>query len=40
MGDRFMLLDVAKQRMGRLGVLGIGFSPKRMQFYTPEPQRG
>lgn len=40
MGDRFLLLDVAKQRMGRLGVLGIGFSPKRMQFFTPEPQGG
>ncbi len=36
MGDRFLLLDVAKQRMGRLGVIGIGFSPARMKFYTPE----
>lgn len=35
LGDRFMLLDVAKQRMGRLGVLGMCFSPKKMEFYTP-----
>lgn len=36
MGDRFLLLDVAKQRMGRTGVLGIGFSPRKMAFYTPK----
>lgn len=39
MGDRFMLLDIAKQRMGRLGVIGVGFSPRRMQFYTPQTER-
>jgi len=36
MGDRFLLLDVAKQRMGRTGVLGVGFSPRKMDFYTPK----
>lgn len=40
MGDRFMLLDVAKQRMGRLGVIGVGFSPRTMKFYTPQTERG
>ena len=40
MGDRFMLLDVAKQRMGRLGVIGVGFSPRTMKFYTPQAERG
>lgn len=40
MGDRFMLLDVAKQRMGCLGVIGVGFSTKRMKFYTPNPEGG
>lgn len=39
MGDRFMLLDIAKQRMGPRGVIGVGFSPKRMQFYTPQAER-
>lgn len=39
MGDRFLLLDVAKNRMGRIGKIGIGFSPKRMQFYTPRGER-
>lgn len=36
MGDRFLLLDVAKQRMENVGVIGIGFSPRRMAFYTPQ----
>lgn len=36
MDDRFLLLDVAKQRMGRLGVIGVCFSPKIMDFYTPQ----
>lgn len=40
MGDRFLLLDVAKQRMGRLGVIGVGFSPRTMKFYTPQAERG
>lgn len=34
-GDRFLLLDVAKQRMGRTGVIGICFNPQKMEFYTP-----
>lgn len=36
MGDRFLLLDVAKQRMGSIGTIGVGFSPKRMKFYSPQ----
>lgn len=36
LGDRFLLLDVAKQRMGRLGVQGVCFSPQKMTFYSPE----
>ena len=37
-GDRFLLLDVAKQRMGRVGTIGVGFSPKRMKFYSPQTE--
>lgn len=35
MGDRFLLLDVAKQRMGRTGILGVQFAPKQMRFLNP-----
>ncbi|MBP3541838.1 MAG: hypothetical protein J6K72_08540 [Clostridia bacterium] len=35
-GERFLLLDVAKQRMGKIGTIGIGFSPKKMGFYSLE----
>ncbi len=38
MGDRFLLLDVAKQRMGSIGTIGVGFSPKRMKFYSPQTE--
>lgn len=33
---RFLLLDVAKQRMGRTGILGVCFNPQRMRFYSPK----
>ena len=39
MGDRFLLLDVAKNRMGRTGTIGVGFSSSRMSFYTPQTER-
>lgn len=32
----FLLLDVAKQRMGRTGILGVCFNPQRMRFYSPK----
>lgn len=38
-GERFLLLDVAKQRMGKIGTIGIGFSPKKMRFYSPMTER-
>lgn len=36
--DRFLLLDVAKNRMGRRGTIGICFDPKRMKFYSPQTE--
>lgn len=36
MGDRFLLLDVAKQRMFDPRMIGVGFSPSHMRFYTPK----
>ncbi len=33
---RFLLLDVAKQRMHRTGILGVCFNPQRMRFYSPK----
>lgn len=38
-GDRFLLFDIAKQRMGAVGVTALQFSPRRMRFYTPENDR-
>ncbi len=38
MGDRFLLLDVTKQRMGSIGTIGVGFSPKHMKFYSPQTE--
>lgn len=35
MGDRFLLLEVAKQRMYSPGMVGVCFSPSRMTFYNP-----
>lgn len=36
MGDRFLLLEVAKQRMYGTAMLGVCFDMRRMTFYTPE----
>lgn len=35
-GDRFLLFDVAKQRMGPVGLTALQFSPRHMTFYTPK----
>lgn len=35
MGDRFLLMDVAKQRMCSPGMVAACFSPQKMRFYTP-----
>lgn len=35
-GDRFLLFDIAKQRMGPVGLTALQFSPRRMTFYTPK----
>lgn len=34
-GHRFLLLEIAKQRMYSPGTIGICFNPERMSFYTP-----
>ena len=35
LGDRFLLLEIAKQRMYSPGMVGMCFSPSRMTFYCP-----
>lgn len=35
MGDRFLLLEIAKQRMYSPGMVGVCFNPRRMTFYNP-----
>lgn len=39
MGDRFLLLEIAKQRMYSPGMVGVCFSPSRMTFYNPTTVR-
>ena len=39
MGDRFLLLEIAKQRMYSPGMVGVCFSPSRMTFYNPTTAR-
>ena len=39
MGDRFLLLEIAKQRMYSPGMVGMCFSPSRMTFYCPATAR-
>lgn len=39
MGDRFLLLEVAKQRMYSTGIVGACFNASRMTFYTPQTVR-
>ena len=36
MGDRFLLLEIAKQRMFATSTLGVCFDTKGMRFYTPQ----
>ena len=36
MGDRFLLLEIAKQRMFATSTLGVCFDAKEMRFYTPQ----
>lgn len=39
MGDRFLLLEIAKQRMYSPGMVGICFNPSKMTFYNPATAR-
>lgn len=39
MGDRFLLLEIAKQRTYSPGMVGLCFSPSRMTFYCPKTER-
>ena len=36
LGDRFLLLEIAKQRMFATAMLGVCFDAKEMRFYTPQ----
>lgn len=36
MGDRFLLVEIAKQRMYATSTLGLCFAPSEMRFYTPQ----
>ena len=36
--ERFLLLEVAKQRMGRVRTVAAVFDPARMRFYTPKAE--
>lgn len=39
LGDRFMLLEVAKQRMYAPGTIGVCFDTRKMRFYNPYTEK-